>query len=90
MSYHIIHSNHYILQTDDFNFLARIITVAFVVLKFPDTAGTNEVEKELIAFVAESLAEFKRIHRVYFIADIPKNGSGKILKQMLVRKFQKE
>ena len=66
------------------------IPVAFVVLKFPDTAGTNEVEKELIAFVAESLAEFKRIHRVYFIDDIPKNGSGKILKQMLVRKFQKE
>ena len=66
------------------------IPVAFVVLKFPDTAGTNEVEKELIAFVAESLADFKRIHRVYFIDDIPKNGSGKILKQMLVRKFQKE
>ncbi len=50
---------------------------AFVVLKGPATAD------ELIAFVAQRVAPYKKIRRVDFIDTIPKSPSGKILRRML-------
>jgi acyl-CoA synthetase (AMP-forming)/AMP-acid ligase II len=50
---------------------------AFVVLKAPATAD------ELIAFVAERVAAYKKIRRVDFIDAIPKSPSGKILRRLL-------
>jgi acyl-CoA synthetase (AMP-forming)/AMP-acid ligase II len=50
---------------------------AFVVLKGAATAD------ELIAYVAERVAPYKRIRRVEFIDAIPKSPSGKILRRLL-------
>jgi acyl-CoA synthetase (AMP-forming)/AMP-acid ligase II len=53
---------------------------AFVVLKGPVTAD------ELMAYVAERVAPFKKIRRVEFIDQIPKTASGKILRRVLVER----
>jgi acyl-CoA synthetase (AMP-forming)/AMP-acid ligase II len=50
---------------------------AFVVLKGPATAD------ELVAFVAQRVAPYKKIRRVDFIDAIPKSPSGKILRRLL-------
>jgi acyl-CoA synthetase (AMP-forming)/AMP-acid ligase II len=50
---------------------------AFVVLKAPATA------EELIAFITERVASYKKIRRVDFIDAIPKSPSGKILRRLL-------
>ncbi len=50
---------------------------AFIVLKGPATAD------EVIAFVAERVAAYKKIRRVDFIDAIPKSPSGKILRRLL-------
>ena len=50
---------------------------AFVVLKTPATA------EELMTFVAERVAPFKKIRRLDFIDAIPKSPSGKILRRLL-------
>ena len=51
---------------------------AFVVRRGPATAD------ELIAWVAERVAPYKRVRRVEFIEQIPKSPSGKILRRLLV------
>jgi acyl-CoA synthetase (AMP-forming)/AMP-acid ligase II len=50
---------------------------AFVVLKAPATAD------ELMAYVAERVAPYKKIRRLEFIDAIPKSPSGKILRRLL-------
>jgi acyl-CoA synthetase (AMP-forming)/AMP-acid ligase II len=50
---------------------------AFVVLKTPATAD------ELIAFVAQRVAPYKKVRRLDFIDAIPKSPSGKILRRIL-------
>ena len=50
---------------------------AFVVLKAPATAD------ELMAYVAQRVAPFKKVRRVDFIDVIPKSPSGKILRRLL-------
>jgi len=50
---------------------------AFVVLKAPATAD------ELMAFVAQHVASFKKIRRLTFVDVIPKSPSGKILRRIL-------
>jgi acyl-CoA synthetase (AMP-forming)/AMP-acid ligase II len=50
---------------------------AFVVLKGAATAA------ELIAYVAERVAPYKKVRRVDFIGAIPKSASGKILRRLL-------
>lgn len=50
---------------------------AFVVLKGPATAD------ELMAFVAQRVAPYKKVRRVDFIDAIPKSPSGKILRRIL-------
>ncbi len=60
------------------------VPVAFVV---PSEAGKkvphDELAKTLIDLVAASVAEFKRIWKVYTIDKIPRNGNGKVLKRDL-------
>jgi acyl-CoA synthetase (AMP-forming)/AMP-acid ligase II len=56
------------------------IPKAFVVLT-PDAAATAE---ELMAFVGERVASYKRVRDVEFVAEIPKSPSGKILRRLLV------
>ncbi len=52
---------------------------AFVVIR-PEAAATPE---DLIAFCRGRLASFKRPERVEFVAELPKNPLGKILRQRL-------
>lgn len=53
---------------------------AFVVLRGPATA------EELMAYVAERVAPYKKVRRVEFIDKIPKSASGKILRRLLVER----
>lgn len=53
---------------------------AFVVLK-----GTATAE-EIMAFVGERVAPFKKVRSVEFVDAIPKSASGKILRRILVEK----
>lgn len=58
---------------------------AFVVLKAPAT------ETELMDFVAERVAPFKKVRRVEFIDAIPKSSTGKLLRRVLVeRELQRQ
>ena len=50
---------------------------AFVVLKGPATAA------DLMAFVAQRVAPYKKVRRGDFIEAIPKSPSGKILRRIL-------
>ncbi len=52
---------------------------AFVVLKAPATA------EELMNYVAERVAPFKKVRRIEFVEQIPKSPSGKILRRVLVQ-----
>ena len=54
---------------------------AFVVLKKSETAN----EEDLINFCKTRLADFKCPKRVYFVDDIPKGATGKLLKRELAR-----
>jgi acyl-CoA synthetase (AMP-forming)/AMP-acid ligase II len=56
---------------------------AFIVRK----AGADELtEEDLMAFVAERVAPYKKIRRLEFIEQIPKSASGKILRRLLVER----
>ncbi|HZJ63514.1 MAG TPA: AMP-binding protein, partial [Kofleriaceae bacterium] len=52
---------------------------AFVVLR----DGHQLTEPEVIAYCREHLADFKRPRRVTFVAELPRNPTGKILKRSL-------
>jgi acyl-CoA synthetase (AMP-forming)/AMP-acid ligase II len=52
---------------------------AFVVCK-PDAALDTEA---LLAFCAEHLADYKRPRRVWFVAELPRNATGKVMKHKL-------
>ena len=56
---------------------------AVVVLK----AGAQASEEELIAHARQHLAPFKVPKRVFFVDDLPRNASGKILKRELRARF---
>jgi acyl-CoA synthetase (AMP-forming)/AMP-acid ligase II len=53
---------------------------AFVVLQAPASA------QELMAWVAGSVASYKRVRQVEFIDSIPKSPTGKILRRLLVER----
>jgi acyl-CoA synthetase (AMP-forming)/AMP-acid ligase II len=58
--------------------LAGEVPKAFIVLRAPVSAP------ELMAWVAERVAGYKRVRQVEFIDSIPKSPSGKILRRLLV------
>jgi len=53
---------------------------AFVVARTPVDAG------ELMAFVAERVAPYKKVRQVEFVDEIPKAASGKILRRLLMER----
>nr|WCF44271.1 4-coumarate--CoA ligase 5-like protein [Vaccinium corymbosum] len=55
--------------------------MAYVVRK----SGSNLSENAVMDFVAKQVAPYKRIRRVAFIASVPKNPSGKILRKDLIK-----
>ena len=55
------------------------IPKAFVVLR----EGMTLKPEELIEFVAQRVAPYKKIRQVSFISEVPRNFSGKILRRVL-------
>lgn len=60
------------------------IPCAFVVLR-DGGPGSEALKKELSSFVAERLTNYKQPRDVVFVANIPRNPSGKILRRELRR-----
>ena len=58
------------------------IPKAFVVLK----AGSSASDRELMDYVGEQVATFKRVREIEFVDAIPKNPSGKLLRRVLVER----
>ena len=58
------------------------IPKAFIILK-PESKG-KVLEQEIIDWVAERISAYKKIREVEFVDEIPKSGSGKILRRELV------
>lgn len=55
--------------------------MAYVVRK----TGSTISESAVMDFIAKQVAPYKRIRRVAFVASIPKNPSGKILRKDLIK-----
>ncbi len=58
------------------------IPKAFIVLKH----GYEANPEELMAFVAEKVAPYKKIREVEFVSEIPKTASGKALRRELIER----
>ena len=56
---------------------------AFVVCK----PGTTVDEEGLLAFCAEHLADYKRPRRLWFVEELPRNATGKVMKHKLREHF---
>lgn len=48
---------------------------------------TKVTSEDVIQFVGERVAPYKRIDQVIFLDSIPKNASGKILRRVLKEKY---
>jgi acyl-coenzyme A synthetase/AMP-(fatty) acid ligase len=60
---------------------------AFIVLKRNDgQQETSITPGEIMAYVAERVAPYKKVRRLEFIDAIPKTASGKILRRLLVER----
>jgi len=59
------------------------IPKAFIILK-PESKG-KVTEDEIMKWVAEKISAYKKIREVEFVDNIPKSGSGKILRRELVQ-----
>ncbi len=64
------------------------IPKAFIILK-PESKG-KVTGQELIDWVAERISAYKKIREVEFVDEIPKSGSGKILRRELVAREKKK
>ncbi|KAE8988818.1 hypothetical protein PR003_g22328 [Phytophthora rubi] len=64
------------------NELGEEIPKAFVVLKNPDSPN-RPTPQDIMDYVAENVAPFKKVREVQFIEAIPKNASGKMLRRQL-------
>jgi acyl-CoA synthetase (AMP-forming)/AMP-acid ligase II len=62
--------------------IAGEVPIAFVVLK------ENVSAAEIMAFVAERVASYKKIRRVEFVDHIPKSPAGKILRRLLAQRVR--
>jgi acyl-CoA synthetase (AMP-forming)/AMP-acid ligase II len=60
------------------------VPIAFIVLKKAATAI------EIMDYVAERVAPYKKIRRVEFIDEIPKSPAGKILRRVLAQRVRQE
>ena len=59
------------------------IPKAFIILK-PESKGKVS-EQDIMDWVAERISAYKKIREVEFVEEIPKSGSGKILRRELVK-----
>ncbi|KAL1533120.1 4-coumarate--CoA ligase-like 5 [Salvia divinorum] len=57
------------------------IPMAYVVRK----KGSTVTETQVMDFITQQVAPYKRIRRVAFVASVPKNPSGKILRKDLIK-----
>ncbi|XP_020093631.1 4-coumarate--CoA ligase-like 4 [Ananas comosus] len=57
------------------------VPMAYVVRK----EGSQLSESEVMKFVEKQVAPYKKIRKVAFVSDIPKNASGKILRKDLIK-----
>jgi long-chain acyl-CoA synthetase len=64
------------------------IPKAFIILK-PESKG-KVTEQEIMDWVAERISAYKKIREVEFVDDIPKSGSGKILRRELIDQEKKK
>jgi len=64
--------------------------VAFVVLRAQSAASPRTLEQELDALCLGNIARFKRPKAYRFIAELPKNNYGKVLKTELREMLGKE
>lgn len=55
---------------------------AYVVLK-PGNEEGQEVGREILKYVKENKVRYKAVREVEFVKEIPKSGSGKILRRIL-------
>jgi acyl-CoA synthetase (AMP-forming)/AMP-acid ligase II len=62
------------------DFEAGEVPKAFIVLKPGQQAGADDI----MAFVAERVAPYKKLRELEFVASIPKTASGKILRRELI------
>jgi acyl-CoA synthetase (AMP-forming)/AMP-acid ligase II len=58
------------------------LPIAFIVLRGGDP-GSDQVADELAAWVSDRLTKYKQPQEVHFVASIPRNPSGKILRREL-------
>lgn len=59
------------------------IPKAFIVLK----AGHSKDAEDIKSFVAQRVAEYKRVKEIMFLDELPKSPSGKILRRVLKEKY---
>nr|AMW91732.1 CoA ligase-like protein 6 [Scutellaria baicalensis] len=57
------------------------VPMAYVVRK----TGSTITESQVMDFIAKQVAPYKRIRRMVFVASVPKNPSGKILRKDLIK-----
>jgi acyl-coenzyme A synthetase/AMP-(fatty) acid ligase len=55
--------------------------MAYVVRK----KGSNLSGRDVMEFVAKQVAPYKKVRKVAFVTEIPKNASGKILRKDLIK-----
>lgn len=63
------------------------IPKAFIILK-PESKG-KVTEQEIMDWITERISAYKKIREVEFVDDIPKSGSGKILRRELIAQEKK-
>ena len=61
--------------------------VRAVVVRTDEAAGQKELQKELIEHCHQRLASFKRPESVVFVAELPRNPLGKVLKRVLREEY---
>jgi acyl-coenzyme A synthetase/AMP-(fatty) acid ligase len=59
---------------------------AFLVLQDQQTTDPQGVAKQVMAYVAEQVAPYKRVRRYEFVEAIPRTPSGKIVRRGLIER----
>jgi acyl-CoA synthetase (AMP-forming)/AMP-acid ligase II len=59
---------------------------ALVVLRRGASASPRPTADELMAYVAERVAPYKKVRRLEFVESIPRSASGKILRRLLIER----